>query len=366
MIGTHLRRACVSLLLAACFLMPAVTARADAFDWTQHGAVSPVRDQGDSENCWAVAATEALESNWAIRRNSRPTLSPQPILDRLHTPGPYYVAEAMKDLVKNGTTTESQYPYTHVVGPLRPLPMPYRGSLWSNVAANGARPTVAQMKSALREHGPIAAGVYATPAFGKYQGGTVYREVVSTKTKDDINHMILVVGWDDYRGAWRIKNSWGTGWGEQGYMWIAYDSNNVGGSAAWIETQPSPSHVVQPPPIKPVYLQPIKGFTPPTVKVKIIVTVGPSKKTQPGPTVTINKTPVTIPQFAFKTQTNLVQPGPLAKNTHTFANATPYALVHQTHPVQQVTHAAPVHHHHAVHHAHTHGHRASDEVDSHD
>ena len=60
-----------------------------------------------------------------------------------------------------------------------------------------------------------------------------------------VNHGVTLIGWDDSKvagdrkGAWLIKNSWGTGWGtaaggpERGYMWIAYGSNNIGYGAAW-------------------------------------------------------------------------------------------------------------------------------------
>jgi hypothetical protein len=60
----------------------------------------------------------------------------------------------------------------------------------------------------------------------------------------NINHAITLIGWDDSKQAWLIKNSWGTGWGstceygtERGYMWIGYDSNKVGFNAAFVRAQ---------------------------------------------------------------------------------------------------------------------------------
>jgi len=57
-----------------------------------------------------------------------------------------------------------------------------------------------------------------------------------------LNHGIVIVGWDDTKKAWLIKNSWGTLWGssagygsEKGYMWIAYNTNNVGIATAWVD-----------------------------------------------------------------------------------------------------------------------------------
>ena len=55
----------------------------------------------------------------------------------------------------------------------------------------------------------------------------------------DVNHVVVLIGWDDQRQAWLVKNSWGETWGEQGFGWIAYGSNNVGLYAAWIQPTPS-------------------------------------------------------------------------------------------------------------------------------
>src|SRR5205807_2637575 len=119
----------------------AQTVLADTFDWTSLGVNIPVRNQGKSQNCWAIGATEALEANWQIRKGSKVQLSPQPILDRLQQNGPYFVEKAMADLVQNGTALEQNYPYTRIAGPFKNVATPYRGLTWSFVASNGSRPS---------------------------------------------------------------------------------------------------------------------------------------------------------------------------------------------------------------------------------
>jgi hypothetical protein len=95
-------------------------------------------------------------------------------------------------------------------------------------------PTVAQLKQALVEHGPIAAPLYGDRCFSVYKEG-----VFNGRNNGIPTHVVVLIGWDDEKQAWLIKNSWGERWGEKGYAWVAYGSNNIGLYAAWI--QPSPS-----------------------------------------------------------------------------------------------------------------------------
>ena len=51
-----------------------------------------------------------------------------------------------------------------------------------------------------------------------------------------INHAVMIVGWTPQ--GWIVRNSWGTDWGANGYILIAYGSNNIGYGAAWVEVDP--------------------------------------------------------------------------------------------------------------------------------
>ncbi len=94
-------------------------------------------------------------------------------------------------------------------------------------------PTVDELKKALIEHGPISAGIVFDSCFQDYKAG-----VFNEKNLQDINHVVLLVGWDDKKQAWLIKNSYGESWGENGFAWVKYGSNNIGMFAAWMDVQP--------------------------------------------------------------------------------------------------------------------------------
>jgi hypothetical protein len=104
---------------------------------------------------------------------------------------------------------------------------------WDYVTSPPDRqPTVAEMKEALIKHGPIVAPITFSDCMVKYRGG-----VFNENDTDKINHVVLLIGWDDAKQAWLVKNSWGESWGEKGFGWIKYGSSNIGVFAAWIDVE---------------------------------------------------------------------------------------------------------------------------------
>lgn len=75
------------------------------------------------------------------------------------------------------------------------------------------------IKSSLAAGKPVIIAVMLNQDFGNYRTG-VYRSNPSSGGMG--GHAMVIVGYDDGRGAYKIMNSWGTGWGEGGFCWWAY------------------------------------------------------------------------------------------------------------------------------------------------
>jgi hypothetical protein len=209
------------------------------FDWTRLGIATRVRDQGQAGTCWAHAGVEALESSIEIMTDRFPLLAVQPILDQTQDAQGGDAPLVFTELKNTGTGLAANYPY--LVGKINPKPknrMPFKAVAWAYINGSADKPaTVAQIKAALLMYGPLYTTLLAaTPGFMRNRG-----EVMNEKGPfDDVDHAVLIVGWDDSRKAWKIKNSWGTSWGDKGYGWVAYGKYRIGTSTCAVQALVEP------------------------------------------------------------------------------------------------------------------------------
>ena len=116
--------------------------------------------------------------------------------------------------------------------PESPLPRAYLLDSWAYIGSGEELPSVEQIKQAIFNYGPVSASVAVDPYFQAYAGG-----IFNFNYDSMTNHAISLVGWDDTQGengVWYLRNSWGTDWGEDGYMRIEYGCSRVGAYSSYV------------------------------------------------------------------------------------------------------------------------------------
>jgi C1A family cysteine protease len=212
------------------------------FDWLERGKVSAIKCQ-QCGDCWAFASAAVMESSLMIRENPspEPNISEQAIVDCSQTEpcekGGWW-GDAFRYAAEHVVPDEEHYPYTHSKSPCKTVEGTHYGiKIWDYVETNGGDPTVDALKRAIQAHGPIVVAIVVTSLFEAYKSG-VFNEVPNDTSCTD--HGEVIVGWDDSKHAWHIKNSWGkceTCWGQHGFGWVAYGANHIGYGATWAEAK---------------------------------------------------------------------------------------------------------------------------------
>lgn len=204
-------------------------------------------------DCWAYSTVGPLECSYIrVNRITRPSsldCSEKQIVDCSGGGDcgggfAYQAFNYLKASHKN-MMTEAQYPDNGVNGACPATTPGTKVELvdWGVIDPSGDINKIApvdKIKEAICKYGPIAVSMYATPLFQNFAGGGVFNETPSNYASPASNHAVMIVGWDDNKQAWLMRNSWDVSWGDDGYCWIKYTTNNIGRRAAWVVAKKVP------------------------------------------------------------------------------------------------------------------------------
>ncbi|KAL0741487.1 hypothetical protein Bca4012_083000 [Brassica carinata] len=213
------------------------------FDWRDHGAVTPVKNQGSCGSCWSFSTTGALEGAHFLATGQLVSLSEQQLVDCDHECDPEQ--EGSCDSGCNGGLMNSAFEYTLKTGGLmREEDYPYTGTDGgtckldkSKIVASVSNFSVVsinedQIAANLVKNGPLAVALNAA-YMQTYIGGVSCPYICSKR----LNHGVLLVGYGSAgfsqarfkeKPYWIIKNSWGETWGENGFYKLCKGHNICG------------------------------------------------------------------------------------------------------------------------------------------
>ncbi|MCQ2819728.1 MAG: C1 family peptidase [archaeon] len=200
-----------------------------SWDWRDKKAVTPVVDQDGCGSCWAHSTSATLASQYLIHGKNITSFSVQQLIDcdmgnkgcggGLMNKGYDYLKTSKLMLTED-------YPYEKHRGECRYDESKGIGKVKSYQRIISEDED--EMKVALYEKGPLAAGLFSFPLM--FYSGGIFDPLFSFLCPATIDHAVTIVGYGSEWGVpyWLIKNSWGTDWGEDGYFRIRAGSGTCG------------------------------------------------------------------------------------------------------------------------------------------
>jgi len=209
---------------------PAIKDLPASVDWREKGAITAVKNQGQCGSCWAFATTEIIESYAFITTGELPTLSTQQVTSC--TPNPLACGGTGGCM---GSIPQLAYTYVQLFGHSTEMDYPYVSGQSMDtedclfdmentspaIGITGYN-TIINDQAATMNHlanvGPLAVSVDAS-LWHSYRGGVFAG--CSFNQNIGLNHVVQLAGYGtdaadgDY---WLVRNSWGSSWGEAGYI----------------------------------------------------------------------------------------------------------------------------------------------------
>ena len=201
------------------FLRKDANALPASVDWSTKGAVTPVKNQGQCGSCWSFSATGALEGAWFVKNKVLANLSEQQLVDCSSAQGNEGCNGGLMDYafqyaMANGLTTEAAYPYT-ATGPnackANGLPVVVKAKGFTDVPTNSQ---TALMTAVVQQ--PVSVAIEADESSFQFYSSGVLTKACGT----NLDHGVLLVGYGSQAGLdyYKVKNSWGSSWGQGGYV----------------------------------------------------------------------------------------------------------------------------------------------------
>jgi C1A family cysteine protease len=179
-------------------------------DWVEQGKVTHVKNQGACGSCWAFGATGATESAYLIAEGATELLSEQDLVDCSQSYGNNgcsggWAYAALSYIRDKGIATQADYPYTGRSSLCQKKPR-------SVAIASHSELTGCDSLQNILQRQPVAVSVDAS-------NWSPYLSGIFDNCQKSTNHAVLAVGFTGQ--YWKVKNSWGSAWGESGYIRLA-------------------------------------------------------------------------------------------------------------------------------------------------
>lgn len=253
----------------------------DEFDLRPLGLVSDIRDQGSCGSCWAFSMTNSLESA-LLGQGQKLNLSEQELVscDTAQWGCNGGLLNDFKYQINHGQGIETDFPYTARDSRCKAISPAAKGISFAYIGAANRAPTEKELKCALYKFKTVpwitvsASNAWGSPPASEH---TAYSRCGRGQT----NHAVGVVGWwkdRDNKTQFIMKNSWGTGWGDKGYMSLPLGCDNFGEEVAFIQVARAPDPTPTPPGPTPTP----NPCVPPAFKLPKVIVVEPGAEVMLG------------------------------------------------------------------------------------